>query len=326
MEDTDATGPARSPASRGHCPNCGTPLRGPYCHQCGQEARERIAPLGTVLKDLLNETFNFDTRVIRTLKPLLAGPGRLTKEYIAGRRADYVPPLRLFIFSSFVLFLMLGFIGTWVMGDGSPWMPATAEASASADTTRAVGVDLEAMSEPNQNNVTQLPPAARDSLKALADSLRQRGTLGAQFQYALINGTLQSTSDPERFVQSAVGRLSGLSFLMLPVFALLLKLLYIRAGRYYVEHLIMGLHTHAFLFILLIVVALLGLLGSSIASIAAGTLAAVAPPVYLLLAMRRVYEQGWMFTVLKWIALLFVYSMVLGIAFGVYLILTLALM
>lgn len=326
MSDATANNRAGTPAREEHCPNCGTPLRGPYCHQCGQRARDRIAPLGTVLMDWLSETFNFDTRVFRTLKPLLAEPGRLTKEYIAGRRADYVPPLRLFIFSSFILFLMLGFIGNWMVGDGSPWNAAPADSTVQADTARAVGVDLESMSDDDRSGAIRLPEEERGELEALADSLRRQGTVGAQFQYALINGALQATSDPERFIQSAVGRLSGLSFLMLPVFAFLLKLLYIRTGRYYVEHLIMGLHTHAFLFILLIVVALLGLLESGAASLAAGILASVGPPLYLLVAMRRVYDQGWILTIVKWAVLLFVYFTVLGIAFGLYVMLTLALM
>ena len=329
MDDANAKGEERTepgPAPRAHCPNCGTPLRGPYCHQCGQRARKRIAPLGTVLVDWLSETFNFDTRVFRTLKPLLTEPGRLTKEYIAGRRADYVPPLRLFIFSSFVLFLMLGFIGNWMIGDGAPGSTAPADTTASADTTRAVGVDLEAMSNAEESAVIQLPEEARKELRATADSLRRQRTLGGQFQYAMVNGALQATSDPKRFIQSAVGRLSGLSFLMLPVFAFLLKLLYIRTGRYYVEHLIMGLHTHAFLFILLIVVALLGLLEWDAASVTAGVLASAGPPLYLLVAMRRVYDQGWILTIVKWAVLLFVYFTVLGITFGLYIMLTLALM
>lgn len=321
--NSDRSEGQRRPALReGDCANCGTPLRGPYCHQCGQRARDRIAPLGPVLKDLLSETFNFDTRVFRTLAPLLTQPGRLTKEYIAGRRAEYVPPLRLFVFSSFVLFLLLGIVGNWAINDSpSPRAaPLDTLSAPKGDTTRAVGVDLES------GSALDMSPAAHDSLAKLADSLRQQGTLSAQFEYAMINGSLQAASNPERFIQSAVGRLSGLSFLMLPIFALILKLLYLRTGRFYVGHLIFGLHVHAFLFILLIVVTLLSLPDSTTLETTAGLLAGIGPPLYLLMALRRVYEQGWGLTLLKWAVLLVVYGTVLSTAFALYLVLTLMLL
>ena len=101
-------------------------------------------------------------------------------------------------------------------------------------------------------------------------------------------------------------------FLILPVFALLLKLLYVRRGWYYSEHLVFGLHTHAFAFAVFTVIAALASLGGAFkASGAPGVVAVVllvSIPLYFLIAQKRVYRQGWGRTVLKAVALGTVYQ------------------
>ena len=322
-----------SSVPRGDCSNCGAPLRGPYCHRCGQRARDRVAPFGSVLVDLLSETLNFDTRFFRTLRRLLFSPGRLTNEYVAGRRAGYVPPLRLFVFSSFILLLLLSFASTWTMGSlpsgmiaaGSSSPDSVAARPATADTT-ADAVRLTADADDDDDSFISMPASVRDTLQGVADSLRQQPGTGAQFRFALLNGTLQAADSPERFVQSIIGRLSGLAFLMLPVFALLLKLIYIRSGRLYIEHLILGLHTHAFLFIVLIVATLLFLSGVSLLVFTGSLLVSFGPALYLLVALRRVYRQRWLVTVAKTVALVATYGVVLLLAVTGYLLLTLVLL
>ena len=98
-----------------HCANCGEPLNGPFCSACGQENRNlsRLS-LGQILHEWLGDTFTFDSRLLRTLGPLVRQPGFLTVEYLAGRRVRYVPPLRLFIFLSLVMFLALALTGAGV--------------------------------------------------------------------------------------------------------------------------------------------------------------------------------------------------------------------
>jgi hypothetical protein len=90
------------------------------------------------------------------------------------------------------------------------------------------------------------------------------------------------------------------TFLMLPIFALMLKLLYIRRDRYYAEHFVFALHTHAFFFVmfLLILISPWGRLDM---------LLALWMMVYVWLAMKRVYRQGWFRTTVKWWILGFAY-------------------
>lgn len=90
------------------CLDCGARLLGPYCHRCGQEASERVVPLRRLLGDALGDLFAFDSRVWRTVRLLFARPGFLTAEWRRGRRARYVPPLRLYVFVAALFFLVLG--------------------------------------------------------------------------------------------------------------------------------------------------------------------------------------------------------------------------
>ena len=74
------------------CLNCGTPLIGSHCHNCGQTAHVHRT-LGAFFHDLLHGVFHFEGKIWRTLPILILQPGKLTREYIDGRRASYVPPL-----------------------------------------------------------------------------------------------------------------------------------------------------------------------------------------------------------------------------------------
>jgi hypothetical protein len=86
------------------CRNCGEPLSGAFCAACGQ----KDAPLDPTLRDLLHdfahETLNLDSRFIRSARKLLLSPGFLTLEYAHGRRARWVPPLRLYLIFSVIYF------------------------------------------------------------------------------------------------------------------------------------------------------------------------------------------------------------------------------
>ncbi|GGD86701.1 hypothetical protein GCM10011515_02770 [Tsuneonella deserti] len=94
----------------GACLNCGTPLLGPHCHACGQRAHVHRT-LGAFFHDLLHGVLHFEGKTWRTIPMLAWQPGKLTREYIEGRRARYVSPIALFlfvVFLSFALFSMLG--------------------------------------------------------------------------------------------------------------------------------------------------------------------------------------------------------------------------
>lgn len=88
------------------CLNCGTALRGDFCHACGQTGHVHRT-LVSIGHDLLHGVFHFEGKVWRTLPMLVARPGELTRRYIAGERARFVSPLALFLFSVFLMFAVL---------------------------------------------------------------------------------------------------------------------------------------------------------------------------------------------------------------------------
>ena len=93
------------------CLNCAAPLAGDYCHACGQHAHIHRT-LTAFFHDLLHSVFHFDGKLWRTLPLLAWRPGDLTRRYIEGQRARFVSPMALFLFSVFLMFAVLGSLGS----------------------------------------------------------------------------------------------------------------------------------------------------------------------------------------------------------------------
>jgi hypothetical protein len=132
------------------------------------------------------------------------------------------------------------------------------------------------------------------------------------------NNIVRMQKDPSLFNDAALGAIPSTLFLLLPVFALMLKLLYLFKRRLYMEHLIVALHSHAFLCLALLGVFLLIASGEAVPAISPlTTLLKIAlfvwMPVYLLLMQKRIYRQGWTMTVLKYCALGFCYLILLSV-------------
>ena len=96
------------------CRNCGAQLLGPHCHACGQAARNPFGRLRDAAADVFEAAFDVDGRILRTLRDLLV-PGRLAINYLAGRRARYVAPIRLFV----VLSVLTCFVAHWASTGGA---------------------------------------------------------------------------------------------------------------------------------------------------------------------------------------------------------------
>ncbi|WP_374407613.1 DUF3667 domain-containing protein [Pelagerythrobacter sp.] len=92
------------------CLNCGTPLAGPHCHQCGQRAHVHRT-LSAFFHDLLHGVLHFEGKTWRTVPLLVWKPGKLTREYIDGRRASYVSPIALFLFVVFLSYALFSALG-----------------------------------------------------------------------------------------------------------------------------------------------------------------------------------------------------------------------
>ncbi|MGE0077222.1 MAG: DUF3667 domain-containing protein [Bacteroidales bacterium] len=92
------------------CPNCNFALRPEdnYCPNCGQENNNRKLPVRYLLFEFFEDFFSFDTKLWNTIKASLSRPGKITSDYLNGKRARYVPPVKFYLFISFIFFLLLG--------------------------------------------------------------------------------------------------------------------------------------------------------------------------------------------------------------------------
>ncbi len=91
------------------CLNCGTTLGGQYCGHCGQRSRSRLISIWELLQDAFGDLLELDSRLWQTLIPLVTRPGKLTRDYLEGRRARYMPPFRTYLVLSIVFFLVAFF-------------------------------------------------------------------------------------------------------------------------------------------------------------------------------------------------------------------------
>lgn len=129
--------------------------------------------------------------------------------------------------------------------------------------------------------------------------------------------------DPELFTHAFLGAVPKALFVLVPLFALLLKLAYLGSGRLYLEHLVVALYSHAWMLLALLALSLLAALGAWLAPRAAwiavgiggfNALLLCSMPVYLLLMQKRVYGEDWPATLLRFFVLGSVYCVLVGIA------------
>ena len=340
-----------------HCENCGAELQGHWCAQCGQAAVEYRRSFRYVVADLLNEFLNWDSKFFTTIALLILKPWRLTNEFLAGKRVRYVNPLRLYLLASILFFFAVNFGAKGINFDASKLGPkdrAELEAELKKeDLPPAAREKLEALlrdSSPspapspatNAPSPTPAPTASSDVASQPTESANEQkkeyGKIGERPFVAFDDA--KSTTPFERWIEARAKEkmgehgtkmrffistlFSNLPYMMLcciPLFAGVLKVLYIRRRIFYIDHLIYALHIHSFFYtaIMLIVLATIGL-NRVAPGVIAGWLIAflwIAFVTQIFLSIRYVYRQGWFFSIFKFLFGGFVYLIVLVIALAI---------
>ncbi|PCJ47344.1 MAG: hypothetical protein COA74_08505 [Gammaproteobacteria bacterium] len=312
------------------CLNCSTPLTGPYCHDCGQPERHFIRFFPKVLWEMVNEAFDLDSKVLRTILPLYFIPGRLSMEYFAGRRARYVNPLRLYIILSILFFITLS-----ISTGGETGAVITNENNGvnlrirTTNDIEAVDPHLEKkgiVDQDGQLNVTlgnDKPWNLETNPLTFNDMFNEETTKELnQFFWALaLKLDKVVKDDPKELLNEFLNVIPQLMFILLPIFALLLKLTYVFKKRYYMEHLIVALHNHCFMFLSLMLLILVGYVQDVLASpewlIDALSYLFIIMllwvPLYLFITMKRVYAQGYTMTMIKFIFITISYQLLLSV-------------
>jgi hypothetical protein len=292
-------GHKHAPPAGALCANCATPLQGPWCHACGQlgeDFHRSVARLGAELAEGL---LHADGRLWRTLPDLMARPARLTRGYLDGHRAPQIPPLRLFLVVLLAIFLVGGITGGSKLG------------RVNSTTTGNGGLNV-------MTTTTGAKPIAQLTRDERAEVSRKVANLNVDFGTGKKNvaasqwlrDRLERTwADPARFELILEQWSERFTFLMLPIAALLLSLLFIFQRRFYLfDHTIFSLHSLSAMGLLLTAGMLLnGLIGGWV------WLLALAAPVHLFAHMRGVYRTSVAGTLLR-MFLLFVGSVIAALA------------
>lgn len=285
------------------CSNCQYQFDGidNYCPNCGQENHSHHAPFKHIIIELIESLTHFDTKFFATVKALFLKPGLLTKDYIEDKRARYVPPVRLYIFVSFIFFFLLS-LSLSSSDDDRISVSESNRKTGKANISIAGHEDV-------RDSIVNILQKEKSVTNTMIDSLiavkfPNDGWLLKLYLKQSIRANLGIITEKD-FLHAYIKHVSILVFVLMPIFALLLKLLYIRGKRLYIEHLIFSVHFHAFVFVVFIFMVLLySLTNGSEWSL----LPCLVIPVYGLLALRKVYENTWLKTTAKALLLSFAYT------------------
>lgn len=292
---------AAQPPDHPDCLNCGTELTGQYCGHCGQRATSRLISLWELVRDGFGDLLDIDSRLWRTLIPLLIRPGQLTLDYLQGRRARYMPPFRMYLVLSVVFFVIAFFDpedDLSLLFEPEPPPAPEEEAKQEEKRDQAIGEAEQKIEELAASG--KISPEHAETVLAGIEKERDGqakvtlygdGEDGLNFKYDEDTGDCTVTGVdrlPDWFqrrltqerlehICERVGADEGKTvgdllldnipvalIVLLPFMALVLKGLYPLSRRYFVEHLLFFVHFHAFFFLILTLQILFGRLGPMI--------------------------------------------------------------
>lgn len=351
------------------CRNCGTPLNGKFCAECGQRNHSAISTLREITEDFAGTHFGFDTKFIHSIVPLLFRPGFLTREYCIGRQERYIKPFRLYLFSSVVFFFLAAFMWSPSVSSGKTQnLSPQGKAEISVADREATRIQLnkaleEIKAKPGEDEaekqfaeaivmdqLAKLDQAATAVTKsgaatvatAASPAAASRHHTTASYNYnggnididlppdykpkdaaesSFIDKLSRIKENQDQFKHQLYQNLPKMMLLFMPLIAMFLKLLYIGSKRLFTEHFVFTLHYHAFVFVVMLAVMLIGFGARHIIWLEplkreAGTVAGWYVAIYLFLALRFFYRQSWFMTSLKFFMLFISYCMAAGITFA----------
>jgi len=325
------------------CYNCDTPLpeAAKYCLKCGQKYTTGRIKLRNLLGDFFADQFNLDSRIFKTMLAIFI-PGKLTEEFFKGKHKTYSSPLRLFLVTAFLFGSVLAFqlfqdsdIGANNMNEmihtnerrsvlkaldtitiEQKKIFSNKKVNSALDSVMIqMRIELDNptdsinLSEEIQIGTFDLPNISRDdfeqmSPKELGDSYGK--DMGFWGKLLLTQG-VKTIKQGDNMIQYLFGKTTLAIFFMMPFLAIFLKIIYIRRKKFYVEHLIFSFHYHTFLFLLFTgAVMLTNYLGGVVIAISF-----FIAFVYLLIALKRIYQQGWFKTLLKIFIIFIIYLFLL---------------
>lgn len=305
----------------GNCTDCGQPVEGKFCSNCGQptHVHRSLLHLG---EEMLHGVLHFDARIWRTLPLLAINPGRLTREWVQGRRTRYVSPLAMFLFTVFLMFFVFSFSGGL-----EPQVNTTMTPAERAElTTQLEGARLElaearraAEGAPGSDALKLTERARATTVEVLetrlgvADPAAKRtdglapGSWQAQVHDAVASGDLKVNMgngalnekikkkllNPDLAIYKIQQTAYKFSFLLIPISIPFVALLFLwRRGFTLYDHGVFVLYSLTAMSILMMFIAILGPLWSGFAVAGAVTFT-FGVPAHMFAQLKGAYGLSW---------------------------------
>lgn len=309
-----------------------------FCHHCGQKNTSGKVSMGKMLQEFFADQFHLDAKLPRTFWVLFTQPGRLSQLYFEGKHKSYFKPVRIFGVAAIIFFALVVFRFGNEMGRVEFYQVNHDEIKAIeqrdslnaqfrdslASVKRQINTD-----QYNETLDSTFAPFTADLDSLLQDSFQisvlnfvffstQPITISKRDQFTLTDKELIQKYQPKSyldklvlkqqlnimrdmrmFVGQMIKNISWMFFIITPFFSLLLKLIYIRRKRYYVEHVIFTLHIHAFLFLLFGINILLEGYVNSQTNTVIDIVSILGSIIYIFVAMKRFYQQNFWKTFIK---------------------------
>ncbi|NJC40196.1 hypothetical protein GGQ87_000454 [Brevundimonas alba] len=307
--------------AEGNCTDCGQPVDNRFCPNCGQptHVHRSLMHLG---EEMLHGVLHFDARIWRTLPLLAINPGRLTREWVQGRRTRYVSPLAMFLFTVFLMFFAFSFSGALEPNVTTTLTPAErAELLTDlADARTELAAAQKAAEGSPGSQALRLTAQARETAVGVLEtrlgqtpSVARRtdgftpGTWQAQVHDAVASGDLKVNLGDEHMNEKITKKLLNpdlaiyklqqtaykFSFLLIPISIPFVALLFLwRRGFTLYDHGVFVLYSLTAMSILAIFVSLLGPVWQGFAILGAG-LFTFGVPVHMFAQLKGAYGLSW---------------------------------
>lgn len=346
-----------------NCLNCGAQVFGRFCHVCGQENIIPRQNFWSLTKHFIYDIFHFDGKFFETVKYLFTKPGKVPKEYIAGKRNSYLDPIRMYLFTSAIFFIIF-----FSVRDSTGFMTTgkTKRISRVERFTEAAKVKSQLDERPSDSALLYKMNLLLDTTIALELQSTEANKINDSFHVNLRNNTYnlipsKDTSDFHfisksnnwferqmkkrwneqkstygddegkiitELMNELLHKLPYLLFISLPLFALLLKLLYKRRQNfYYSDHAVFTLYHYIISFILFLISLLVSALNNKLQwgiFDLLSTIIKISWLVYLFISLKIFYGDPFLKTFGKFILLIIMAFFVIAILFGVFLLFSFA--
>jgi len=309
-----------------HCPSCDAEASGNYCATCGETLHPHLPGAAEFAHEFIGHYVALEGKLLTTLKLLLFRPGRLTIEFLKGRRVPTIAPLRLYLTLSLVMFAMIKWCGVelpQVRLTNEDYGVNYSHVVPNPDKLGKPGIATVYVKVAEDSAETSGDPPLRDQIRTAIAAL---GTVNQTWMRNVTAFIAQAPEQQGRILNH--GFLANLPYMLiaaLPLFALYLKVLYRGAGRVYGEHLVFALHANAFAFLLASVMMAfpgnvawlaIAVIKHELRLTSAWDYVQLLPflwlHAYLPVAMRRVYGGTRLATACKWVLLLTVHVLVIS--------------